>query len=91
MSQIIKNYLFILIVPCLIGAAVRFLCRRTKRAYLPGLVLTALAAAGWTVFRAAPAHGSELYGILALQATSAAAGALLTGLLIRLKGRSAPR
>lgn len=85
MIQIIKNYIFIFIAPLLVGAAVRFLCRRTKRIYLVTLALIALAAIGWAAAYAIPSHGSELYGIIALFVTSAAAGALLTGLVLRLK------
>ena len=85
MGQIIINYLFIFIVPFLIGAAVRFLLRRIKRAHRITLVSMALAAIGWFVFYTVPSNGSELYGIIALHLTSIAAGALLAGLILRLK------
>ena len=84
MGQIIKNYMFIFIAPFLIGAAVRFLCRRTKRVYLITAAFTAFAVIGWAAFYTVPSHGSELYGIIALLITSAAIGALLMGLLARL-------
>lgn len=85
MDQIIKNYIFVFIAPFLIGAAVRFLCRRAKRAYLITAVLTILAGIGWAAFYIVPSHGSEMYGIIALLITSAAVGALLAGLITRLK------
>ena len=85
MGQIIINYLYIFIVPFLVGAAARFLFRRIKRAYRVTLVSMALAAIGWFIFYAVPSNGSELYGIIALQLTSVAAGALLAGLILRLK------
>lgn len=85
MSQIVKNYLFIFAVPLLIGAAVRVLFRRTKRVYLITMALAVLALIGWTARYTIFSHGSELYGILALQTTGAAAGALLAGLALRLK------
>lgn len=87
MGQIIKNYMLILIVPFFIGLVVRFLCQRTKRAYLSTLAFIAIAIIGWVVYYAVPSHGSELYGILALIGTSVAAGALLAGLIARVKGK----
>ncbi len=49
-----------------------------------------LAAIAWAAAYAIPSHpipshGSELYGLIAFQATSAAAGASLAGLIVRLK------
>lgn len=85
MGQIIKNYIYIFIVPFLIGAGVRFLCQRSKRAYLTTLLFIVLAVIGWVVYGAIPSHGSELYGIIALALTCAAAGSLLTGLIVQLK------
>ena len=40
---------------------------------------------GWAAFYIVPSHGSEMYGIIALLITSAAVGALLTGLITHLK------
>lgn len=85
MGQIIKNYVFIFIIPFLAGAAVRFLFRRTKRAYLFTLVFIAFAVIGWIVAYGISTHGSEFYGLIALQTTSAAAGTLLIGLITQLK------
>lgn len=85
MARIIQNYLFIFILPLLLGAVARFLLRRAGRGYYITLTAAALAVAGWMAYRILPNHGSELYGILALIATSAAAGALLTALLLRRK------
>lgn len=85
MGQIIINYIFIFAAPFLAGAALRLLCRRAKRAYLLTWVLIALAVIGWAAFYTIPSHGSEVYGIIALQLTSMAAGALLAGLAVHLK------
>lgn len=88
MGQIIKNYMFVFVAPLLIGAAVRFACQHTKRAYLITVVFTVLAVIGWVVFYTVPSHGSELYGIIALVVTSATIGALLTGLIMRFKRKA---
>ena len=88
MGQIIKNYMFVFIAPLLIGAADRFACRHTKRSYLITAIFTVLAVIGWVVFYTVPSHASELYGIIALLTTSAAIGALLTGLIMRLKRKA---
>lgn len=85
MGQIIKNYMFIFVAPFLIGAAVRFACRHTKCANLITVVFTVLAIIGWVVFYTVSSHGSESYGITALIVTSAAIGALLIDLIMRLK------
>lgn len=87
MDQIIKNYLFIFIIPFFAGAVVRFLCQPMKRRYLITPVIAVLAVIVWVVFYTVPSHGSELYGIIALLATCAAAGALLAGLTVRVKRR----
>ena len=85
MDQIIKNYIFIFIIPFLIGIVVRILFQRAKRAYLITSVIVVLAVIGWVAFYTVPSHGSEMYGIIALLLTCAAAGALLTGLVVRAK------
>lgn len=85
MDQIIKNYIFIFIIPFLIGIVVRILFQRAKRAYLITSVIAVLAVIGWVAFYTVPSHGSEMYGIIALLLTCAAAGALLTGLVVRAK------
>lgn len=85
MDQIIKNYIFIFIIPFLIGVVVRILFQRAKRAYLITSVIVVLAVIGWVAFYTVPSHGSEMYGIIALLLTCAAAGALLTGLVVRAK------
>ena len=85
MKQIIMNYLGIFIVPALIGFAVRFLLRRSKKgSWITGglAILTVIA---WIAANTIPTHGSELYGIVALMVTSALVGAFVTGLVIRFK------
>lgn len=85
MDQILKNYLLIFAAPFLVGIALRLLGRRAKRGFLISAGLITLAGIGWSVYGAVPSHGSERYGIAALAATSAAAGALLAGLVIWLR------
>ena len=85
MGQIIKNYMFIFVVPFLIGITVRFLCRRIQRAYLITWVFIVFAVIGWIVYYVVPSYGSEVYGIIALMVTSAATGSLLTGIAFSLK------
>lgn len=85
MGQIILNDLFVFVVPFLIGTAVRLLCRRTEKAWLAALILAVLAVIAWAAACIIPSHGSELYGIIALAASSMAVGALLAGLIMRLK------
>ncbi len=84
MLQIIENYLVIFVIPFFMGFGVRLLCRRAKRGYLISAVFLILAVIAWVAVFAIPLHGSELYGLRALQATSGAAGAMLAGLVIRL-------
>ena len=65
MGQVVKNDMFILILPFLIGAAARASCRRAKRAYLVTIGLIVLAAIAWAAAYAIPSHGSERYGLIA--------------------------
>lgn len=88
MKQIIINYLFILGLPIIVGLAVRILLRRFNKAYFVTVVFAVLTLAGWVVVNVIPSHGSELYGILAVQATAAFVSSLLTGLVLRSKSKT---
>ncbi len=87
MRQIVLNWLYVFIGPPIFGMALRFFCRRWKRAFWITVCLLLLTAAAWTAVWTVPNHGSELYGILAWQASLAAAGSLSAGAGLRLAGR----
>ena len=88
MKQIIMNYLFVVGLPIIVGLAVRILLQRFNKAYFTTVVFAVLAVVSWVVVNVVPSHGSELYGILAIQATVAFASSLLTGLVLKLKPKT---
>ena len=85
MKQIIINYLFVFGLPIIVGLGVRILFQRFNKAYFSTVAFAVLALVGWVVVNAVPSNGSELYRILATQATVAFASSLLTGLVLKLK------
>ena len=87
MKQIIINYLFIFGLPIIVGLAVRSLLKGFNKAYFATVAFAVLALAGWIAVNVVPLHGSEMYGILATQATIAFVSSLLTGLVLRLKSK----
>ena len=87
MKQIIINYLIVFGLPIIVGLGVRILLQRFNKAYFVTVVFAVLALVGWVVVNVVPSHGSELYGILAVQATTAFVSSLLTGLVLRLKSK----
>ena len=87
MKQIIFNYLWVFIIPALIGFLLRFFFRRAKRGSLITAALIALAVLSWIVATVIPSHGSELYAIRAMMVTSSSVAALVTDLVIRLKAK----
>lgn len=88
MKQIIINYLFVFGLPIIVGLAVRILFQRFNKAYFTTVVFAVLAVVSWVVVNVVPSHGSELYGILAIQATVAFVSSLLTGLVLKLKSKT---
>ena len=88
MKQIIINYLFVLGLPIIVGLAVRILFQRFNKAYFTTVAFAVLALVGWVVVNVVPSHGSELYGILATQATVAFVSSLLTGLVLKSKSKA---
>ena len=88
MKQIIINYLFVVGLPIIVGLAVRILLQRFNKAYFATVAFAVLALVGWVVVNVAPSNGSELYGILATQATIAFVSSLLTGLVLKLKSKT---
>ena len=88
MKQIIINYLFVFGLPIIVGLGVRILFQRFNKAYFTTVAFAVLALVGWVVVNVVPSHGSELYGILATQATVAFVSSLLTGLVLKLKSKT---
>ena len=88
MKQIIMNYLFVVGLPIIVGLAVRILLQRFNKAYFATVVLAVLTLVGWVVVNVVPSNGSELYGMLAIQATVAFVSSLLTGLVLKLKSKT---
>jgi hypothetical protein len=84
MAQIILNYLYIFIIPIIIGFAVRFFTRKTKWSYLSTVFFVILFFAAWIACYIVPSKGSELHGLWGLQATAAAVGSLATGIAVRI-------
>ncbi|MBR2894290.1 MAG: hypothetical protein IKC03_01350 [Oscillospiraceae bacterium] len=84
MKQIIFNYLWVFIIPALIGFLLRFFFRRAKKGSLITAALIALAVLSWIVATVIPSHGSELYAIRAMMVTSSSVAALMTDMVIRL-------
>ncbi len=87
MKQIILNYVSIFVLPILAGFAVRFFCRRLKKAWLvtaAGAVLTVIAL---IVALNPPIAGNEGYGLITVSAACATAASLITGLVCRLINR----
>lgn len=85
MKQIIINYLVILVLPLVIGLATRIILQRFNKGCFATILFAILTAIGWCVAITIPSQGSELYGLLAIQATAAFASSLVTGLVLRLK------
>ena len=88
MKQIIINYLFVFGLPIIVGLGVRILFQRFNKAYFTTVAVAVFSLGGWVVVNVVPSNGSELYGILATQATVAFVSSLLTGLVLKLKSKT---
>ena len=88
MKQIIINYLFVFGLPIIVGLGVRILFQRFNKAYFTTVSFAVLSLVGWVVVNVVPSNGSELYWILATQATVAFISSLLTGLVLKLKSKT---
>lgn len=86
MKTIIINYLWIFGLPLLIGIALRILLNRLPKPYLVTAVLGIVTLIAWCIAMFNPISGSELFGLLAIQATMAFAGSLVTGLVLNCLG-----
>lgn len=87
MLQIIKNILMIFIFPFLTGLILRFAVRKSDRAFILTLVLTALAVIMWIAAFIVPNRGDEGLGIIASVCSLSAAGALIAGGILRIIAR----
>ena len=88
MKQVIINYLFVVGFPIIVGLAVRLLLQRFNKAYFATVAFAVLALVGWVVVNVIHSNGSEMYGILATQATIAFVSSLLAGLVLKLRSKS---
>ena len=88
MNQIIINYLFVIVLPIIVGLVVRILSQRFNKACFVTVTFAISALVGWIVVNVVPSNGSELYGILATQATISFVSSLLTGLVLKLKSNT---
>lgn len=87
MLQIIINYLYIFGLPIIVGLAARILLRRLNKAYFVTVAFAILALIALVVAIVVPSYGSEMYGIMTIQAIAALVSSLLTGLVLRLRSK----
>ena len=80
----------IVFVPLALGAALRALLRRWRRAWWLSAVLALLTILAWMVTLHPPVSGSELYGLRTIQALAMTVGPPTTGLTLRLRRKSCP-
>ena len=77
----------IIVIPLIFGLCARFVLR----IYRYGWAVTAIAAicalSGWYVYCNPPVLGSELYGLRAVQASCFTIGALVVGIISRIKNK----
>ena len=78
----------IVFVPLALGAALRALLRRWRRAWWLSAVLALLTILAWMVTLHPPVSGSELYGLRTIQALAMTVGSATAGLILRLRRRS---
>lgn len=88
MEQVIWNWICILALPLLVGAAVRFICRKFAKAYIITIIAAILSVLALIISKNPPVNGSELYGILTVMAVSFTVGSFVVGLIARVKGRA---
>ena len=83
MLQILSNYLFIFIVPFLLGFSLRLLIRKSRKPSILTVCFIVLAIIMWGIAVIVPSHGSELNGLRAMQTSCLAVGAFIAGLITR--------
>lgn len=82
MKTIIINYLWIFGLPLLIGIALRILLNRLPKPYLVTAVLGIVTLIAWCIAMFNPIPGNEMFGLMAVQATTAFAASFVTGLVL---------
>ena len=82
MKTIIINYLWIFGLPLLIGIALRILLNRLPKPYLVTAVLGIVTLIAWCIAMLNPISGNEMFGLMAVQATTAFAASFVTGLIL---------
>ena len=87
MPQVLWNWVCILVLPLLVGAAARFVCRKFEKAYIITIAAAILSVAAFIISKNPPVNGSELYGILTVMAVSFTVGSFVVGLIVRVKGK----
>lgn len=87
MQQIILNYLVVFVLPAIICFSIRAVLQKSNRGAIVTIVLAALTIVCWGVAAFVPSHGSELYGIRAVQATTGFIASLVTGLVFHLRAK----
>lgn len=88
MAQVIWNWVCILVLPLLAGAAIRFVCWKFSKAYIITIVAAILSVVAFIISKNPPVNGSELYGIFTLMAVSFTVGSFVVGLIARVKGKT---
>lgn len=78
MAQIIKNYLFIFIIPLALGIIVRVLIGKKPKAWIFSVVCAVLTVAVGILFAVIDTHGDEGLGLCFIQAVCLLAGSLVT-------------
>lgn len=76
MVQIIKNYLYIFIIPLALGVIVRVLIRKKSKAWIFSVVCAALTAAVGILFAVIDTHGDEGLGLFFIQTVCLLVGSL---------------
>ena len=85
--SVVSIYLYIIVLPLILGAALRFLLRKRKKSWLFSLLLAVIAAVALLRALFPPVLGSELYALRFVQAISMLIGSLVTGGVLRIKKR----
>ncbi len=81
MEMHMKIYLLAVVLPTLLGAGVRFFCRKFSQAWLITLSAALLTFAAWVIAQNPSVRGSEVYGLRTIWLMWFAIGSSLVGLL----------
>ncbi|MBE6613364.1 MAG: hypothetical protein E7632_12845 [Ruminococcaceae bacterium] len=87
MKTIIMNYIYIFILPIIVGITIRILTARRRFGFLVTAGLAILAVIGWCIAAANPIPGNEFFGILAIQESMACAASLVLGGVLTVRAR----